>query len=159
MSSDETIRRHVMNTTGPGDPTMATRRLVELGWAESLELLGGVSLGRLVFSDNALPAIRPVNHLLDHGDIVIRSHFGATITTMLRQDNGVVVTYEADVLDPQSHLGWSVIMTGLARLVADAGEVAHYEQVLHPWISGPTMDNVIRIHPTIISGCRLVADD
>lgn len=156
MNGDEAIRSLAMDPEGPGNPTVAGPRLVELSRAESLRLLGSVSLGRLVFTDRALPAIRPVNHLLDQETVVIRSHFGATITTMLRKGDGVVVAYEADVLDAEAHRGWSVIVTGLASLVTDPGDVARYERLLRPWISSPAMDSVIRIHPTIINGCRLV---
>ncbi|MGV9899629.1 pyridoxamine 5'-phosphate oxidase family protein, partial [Streptomyces tendae] len=56
---------------------VAPRRSIELGAEEALALLGSVSLGRVVFTRQALPTIRPVNHVLDDGDIVIRTHEGA----------------------------------------------------------------------------------
>ncbi|MGC0342598.1 hypothetical protein RKD20_007632 [Streptomyces sp. SLBN-8D4] len=48
-------------------------RRIELGSVEALRLLGSVSLGRIVFTRHALPTVRPVNHVLDGGDIVIRT--------------------------------------------------------------------------------------
>jgi Pyridoxamine 5'-phosphate oxidase len=39
--------------------------------AESWRLLAGVSLGRIVFTRRAMPAIRPVNHLVDDKTIII----------------------------------------------------------------------------------------
>ncbi|MFD8980207.1 pyridoxamine 5'-phosphate oxidase family protein [Streptomyces sp. NPDC059564] len=41
-------------------------------------LLATVSLGRIVFTEHALPAVRPVNHCVDGEDIVIRTHGGGT---------------------------------------------------------------------------------
>jgi hypothetical protein len=56
-----------------------SRPAVELTAAESWRLLAGASLGRIVFTQHAMPAIRPVNHLVDD-ETVIRSHLGAAIT-------------------------------------------------------------------------------
>lgn len=111
-------------------------------------------MGRVVFTMNALPAIRPVNHLVDGQSIIIRSHLGAAITGHTSQD-GAVVCYEADEIDPDRHTGWSVIATGLARLVRDPDLVHRYEQALEPWAAG-AMDQVITITPQIITGIRLV---
>ena len=52
------------------------RRLTGLTREQSLWLLGSVSLGRIVFAQDAMPAIRLVNHMLDGTGIIIRSHSG-----------------------------------------------------------------------------------
>src|SRR6266566_2578699 len=78
---------------------------------------GACPWARVVFTHHAMPAIRPVNHLLDNQKIIVRSHLGAAITS--RAAAGSVVCYEADDLDPIRHTGWSVIATGLARLVQE----------------------------------------
>ncbi|WP_105968170.1 pyridoxamine 5'-phosphate oxidase family protein [Streptomyces geranii] len=137
-----------------------TRRNVELDGAEALRLLGGVSLGRIVFTRLALPTIRPVNHVLVDGDIVIRTHGDATLTRYAQQNGGegAVVAYEADDIDPDTHLGWSVVVTGYARLVTDPRELARYRALLRPWVM-QRMDHAIRISPDLITGVRLTADD
>ena len=61
------------------DASWSPRLLTELTRGQSLRLLAGVRFGRIVFTHRALPAIRPVNHLLDGEDIVIRTHPGAII--------------------------------------------------------------------------------
>ncbi|MEV0494116.1 pyridoxamine 5'-phosphate oxidase family protein [Streptomyces atratus] len=136
------------------------RRSVELGSDEALRLLGSVSVGRIVFTRHALPTVRPVNHVLDDGDIVIRTHEGAALTSRTRQADGlgVVVAYEADTIDPDTHLGWSVVVTGYAHLVTDPHELARYQALLSPWVSR-TMDYAVRIHPDLITGVRLTAVD
>ena len=115
-----------------------------------------MSLGRIVFTQHALPAIRPVNHLVDDQVTIVRSHLGAAIVARAGDGDGTVVCYEADELDPVRHTGWSVIATGMARLVRDPGVIARYEQMLEPWVDGQ-MDYVIAIKPQIITGLRLVS--
>jgi hypothetical protein len=130
----------------------------ELDSSEALRLLGGVSLGRVVFTRHALPQIRPVNHVVDGGDIVIRTHEGAALTSHTRQADGtgVVVAYEADLIDPDTHLGWSVVVTGYAHLVTDPGELARYRAMLRPWME-QTMDYAVRIRPDLVTGVLLTA--
>ena len=133
---------------------MGPRPPVELTAAESWRLLAGVSLGRIVFTWHAMPAIRPVNHLVDDETVIIRSHLGATIVGRAAGD-GAVVCYEADEIDPVRHTGWSVIVTGMARLVRDPAAISRYQQSLQPWADGQ-MDYVIAVTPHIITGLRLV---
>ncbi|NUO42918.1 MAG: pyridoxamine 5'-phosphate oxidase family protein [Streptomyces sp.] len=130
----------------------------ELDGPEALRLLGGVSLGRVVFTRHALPQIRPVNHVVDGGDIVIRTHEGAALTSHTRQADGegVVVAYEADVIDPDTHLGWSVVVTGYAHLVTDPRELARYRTMLRPWVE-QTADYAVRIRPDLVTGVLLTA--
>jgi nitroimidazol reductase NimA-like FMN-containing flavoprotein (pyridoxamine 5'-phosphate oxidase superfamily) len=133
------------------------RRLTQLTRDQSLRLLGSVSLGRIVFTQHAMPAIRPVNHLLDGGDVIIRSHTEAAVVSAADAAPGVVMAYEADAIDPDEHLGWSVVVTGTAHLVRDPEEVARYQRALRPWVSGE-MDQVLRIQPEIVTGFRLDGD-
>lgn len=132
-----------------------TRRdLTELTDTESLALLGSVSLGRIVFTMRALPTVRPVSHILDDGQIVIRSHLGSAIVSQADANSGAVVAYEADDLDPVQRLGWSVSITGTARILRDTDQVERYRRRLSPWVSDTT-DHIIMIHPELINGFRL----
>ena len=47
-----------------------------------MRLLGSVSLGRVVFTARALPAIRPVTHLVDGDHVIIRTDRDAAITSV-----------------------------------------------------------------------------
>ncbi|MEU3062925.1 pyridoxamine 5'-phosphate oxidase family protein [Streptomyces subrutilus] len=84
---------------------------------EALRLLGTAEPGRIVFTRHALPAVRPVNHVLDAGDI-IRVQDGSTLAALLapEQGGGAVVAHEADDVDTGGHLGWSVVATGYATV-------------------------------------------
>ncbi|GGY87339.1 pyridoxamine 5'-phosphate oxidase family protein [Streptomyces nitrosporeus] len=136
---------------------VAPRRTAPIDRAEALRLLGTVSLGRIVFTRNALPAVRPVNHFMEEEHIVVRVHDGASVASIVspHDTDGVVVAYEADVIDPETHLGWSVVVTGYAYRVTDAAELAHYESSLLPWVAHPAMTGALRIRPDIVSGTRL----
>lgn len=133
--------------------TAQPRQALELTPAECWDLLRGTSLGRVVFTMRAMPAIRPVNHVVDGQVVVIRSHLGSAITGHASL-GGAVVCYEADDIDPVRHTGWSVIVTGTARLVTDPDAVSRYQQALEPWAAG-SMDQVIAITPGQITGIRL----
>jgi hypothetical protein len=135
------------------------RQAIQLTEGECWDLLGSVSLGRVVFTHHAMPAIRPVNHIVDDRKVILRTHLGAAIvsrtTGQHRTSDDTVVCYEADDLDPVRHTGWSVIITGIARLVKDADARERYVSQLEPWIAGE-MDHVLAIEPHFVSGLRLV---
>jgi nitroimidazol reductase NimA-like FMN-containing flavoprotein (pyridoxamine 5'-phosphate oxidase superfamily) len=145
VAGDEQIRARIVQA----------RQALELTEAESWQLLQSVSLGRIVFTRHAMPAIRPVNHLVDDKMIVIRSHLGSAIITRASADDGTVVAYEADEIDPVRHTGWSVIATGMAKLIRESAAITRYQQLLEPWAAGQ-MDYVISIKPQIITCVRLV---
>lgn len=130
------------------------RRLVPLGPDEALALLATVELGRVVFTHRALPAIRPVNHLVADGLVIIRTRPLHTISAALGEAPDPVVAYEADRLDPVDRSGWSVVVTGYARPVTDEAARARYCAVLSPWIDGD-MDEVVSIVPELVTGFRL----
>ncbi|HEX4816626.1 MAG TPA: pyridoxamine 5'-phosphate oxidase family protein [Nonomuraea sp.] len=119
-----------------------------------MRLLAGVPFGRIVFTRHALPAVRPVNHLVVDGQIIIRSNPGTILSNHVVPSE-TVVAFEADDLDGHERLGWSVIVTGVARLVTDPRETARLKAMLIPWVAGD-MDQVIRIQPEIVTGFMLV---
>lgn len=129
------------------------RTRCDLTEAESIRRLGCVSFGRVVFTQRALPVIRPVRHLVDDGSVIIRTYLGAAIRDM----GGLVVAYQADTIDLDEHLGWSVTVVGIARYVSDPDDEARYAELLHPWISRE-MQHVIRITPGLITGHELDDD-
>lgn len=133
-----------------------TRTTVELDRAEALVLLGSVNMGRIVFTRDALPAIRPVNPALIDGQLVIRTHEGAALAGAI-DGTGTVVAYEADMIDQETHLGWSVIVTGFARLVTDPVQLARYEKLVAPWVSR-TMEHAVLIRLDMVNGLRLTGE-
>jgi len=121
---------------------------------ESLQLLATIPVGRVVFTELALPAVRLVYHVVDGDQIVIRAHLGAAIAAVTGSQGGTVVAYEADMIDTDEHLGWSVIVVGRARRLPDTGEDTHYRQALRPWATG-VPDDIIAIQADVVDGHRL----
>ena len=127
-----------------------------LSRAEAMRLLASVEYGRVVFTLKALPAVRPVNHVVDEGRIIIRTRLTTAISTVVASaDAGVVVAYEADDFDSQSQSGWSVVATGWAHRVKDPGQVSHYERLLHAWVNHA--DTVLAIEPQVVTGFHIIA--
>jgi hypothetical protein len=122
-----------------------------------MRLLGDASMGRVVFTHRALPAIRPVNHIVEGEKIVIRVDRESALARAIGTNSRDVVAYEADDIDPQDHLGWSVIVIGRAHLLGDGEEAARYRQALQPWVAG-TFDDIIMIEAEMVDGFRLVRD-
>jgi uncharacterized protein len=120
--------------------------------SECLALAGTVSIGRIVFTERALPAVQPVNFVLDDGLVIIRTADGTKLAEALRN---AIVAFEADDFDTHSEIGWSVTVVGRAEAVRDPQEVARLTRLpLRAW--GPAnRDRFIRIHPEYISGRRI----
>ncbi len=143
-------------TSFPSAATGAPSRVVSLDRLEAIRLLTAIGYGRVVFTQDALPAIRPVNHLVDaNGNIMVCTRLTSRLTSSIRADPQVVVAYEADEIDPVLCTGWSVVVTGLARAVTDHARIARYEGLLRPWVAS-AMDTIVEIEPTIVTGVRLI---
>ena len=131
------------------------RRLDPIPEPEALALLGSVDFGRLVFTEHALPAVRPLNHILEGGDVIIRTRLGSAVASTASPPVVDVVTYEADLIDPADRTGWSVVVTGRASVVTDPERLQRCAALLHPWVELP-MDLTMAIAPEIVRGFRLV---
>ncbi|RSM85138.1 pyridoxamine 5'-phosphate oxidase family protein [Kibdelosporangium aridum] len=135
---------------------MAVRRELEtLNRQQCLDLLHTVRVGRLVFTEDALPAVQPVNFRLYQDHIVIRVAGGAK----LRAATGnTVVAFQADELDPDLREGWSVTVVGHANLILDTDELVELSGIwLQPWVSG-RRDHFIRIETEKVTGRRLYTE-
>jgi hypothetical protein len=130
------------------------RRLEELTPRQSMKLLGSVPLGRIVFTAQALPAIRLASHLVDGDQVIVRADSSVPITSKLAAKAGTVVAYEADAVDPADHLGWSVTVVGLAHQVTDPDTAAAFRRALSHWADDGN-DQLISINPGIVTGYRL----
>jgi hypothetical protein len=102
-------------------------------------------------------AVRLVNHLVDGDKIVIGLTPGSAIATSAGT-GGTVVAYEADALDLTERLGWSVVVVGMARLVADDDSVVRCRARLRPWLTG-AMADILTISSEVVTGYRLVPSE
>ena len=126
--------------------------LTELEPAESLALLRDAPLGRIVFTEDALPAVHPVPFLLHDDTVVVRTIAGAKL---IPATDGVVVAFQADDIDRETRQGWSVTVVGHARAVTDQGEREEMDAL--PFPGGPAEQRTayIRIQIQHVSGRRM----
>ncbi|MEJ3653297.1 pyridoxamine 5'-phosphate oxidase family protein [Actinomycetes bacterium KLBMP 9759] len=128
--------------------------LVEITPAECLRLLAGVQIGRIVFTDAALPAVQPVTYLLDGQEAVFRTRGGSKLAAATR---GAVVAFQADDIDPVTRTGWTVVGVGEAYEVLVPGRVAELaERLPEPWAPARTA-HTIAVPLQQLTGRRLVA--
>ncbi|GAA0318327.1 pyridoxamine 5'-phosphate oxidase family protein [Actinoallomurus spadix] len=129
-----------------------TNGLEILDREECLALMASVPVGRVVFTDRALPAIQPVNFVLHGDDVIIATSAGSKLAAATA---GTIVAFEADAFDAGDEAGWSVTVVGQARAVRDSGELRRLSLLpLDPWIPG-RHDHFIRIRSDVISGRRI----
>ncbi|MGE5290418.1 MAG: pyridoxamine 5'-phosphate oxidase family protein [Micromonosporaceae bacterium] len=93
----------------------------DLSWHESLRLLTGAHVGRIVYSDHALPAVQPVNFVVDDEAVIFRAAEGSRLA---RAVENAVVAFEADEYDPDAGTGWSVAVVGKCEAVSEPREVS-----------------------------------
>jgi nitroimidazol reductase NimA-like FMN-containing flavoprotein (pyridoxamine 5'-phosphate oxidase superfamily) len=123
-----------------------------LGPSECLALAETMPIGRIVFTDRALPAVQPVNFVLDDGCVIIRTVEGTKLAAALRD---TIVAFETDDYDARAESGWSVTVVGRAESVVDAAESARLARLpLRSWSPG-NRAHFIRIRPEYITGRRI----
>jgi hypothetical protein len=88
-----------------------------LSVGDCLRLLGSAGIGRLAYTQAALPAVRPVTFTLGGDDVLIPVHAGSPLVGAVR---GAVVAFEADAYDA-GRAGWTVTVVGPSRVVAADG--------------------------------------
>jgi nitroimidazol reductase NimA-like FMN-containing flavoprotein (pyridoxamine 5'-phosphate oxidase superfamily) len=126
-------------------------RLQTLSRSECLDLLGRSSLGRVAFTQRALPAIRPVNYALVGHQLVLRTETDG----LGRRLDGQVVAFEVDEIDTETGAGWSVVLTGTARLLRTPGELMRQSALPFVTLAGDGQDARVCIVPGEITGHRI----
>lgn len=132
--------------------TSTTQDARELTRAECLALLPTVPFGRLVFTEGALPAVIPVNFVLDPAGVVLRT---APDGSVARGADGSIVALQADQVDPTTRSGWSVTVVGRGRVVRDPVELGRLEALpLTPWVAGDRSTFVV-VEVGVVTGRRI----
>lgn len=121
--------------------------------ARCLELLGQARLGRVAVNRDGVPHVVPVNYAVLDGAIVFRSGHGTKHDAALA---GLPVSFEVDRIDEEAHLGWSVLVSGVAEAVTDPATLARIDELgLAAWAPGGRHE-VIRVAPDLVSGRELL---
>ncbi|MCW2724864.1 MAG: hypothetical protein JWN35_1785 [Frankiales bacterium] len=119
---------------------------------DCLRLLTTVPVGRVVYTQHALPAVAPVGFVLDGTELLLRLPEGNELAAAVRRS---VVAFQADDVDPVTQGGWTVTVTGWAREETDQAQLRRLAALpLRPWIAGGR-EHFIKITTDLVSGSRL----
>lgn len=133
----------------PATADPAPERIGVLDVNKCYRLLAGQSVGRVVYTDGALPAVAPVNFVMDGHHVVFRTTPGSRLA---RGVTNQVVAFEVDQLDAEVQTGWSVVVTGIARPLTEPGEMARALGLgLAPWAGG-RREQFLSITPGLVTG-------
>jgi len=134
--------------TQRGDIEFDRAGLLVLDREQCLELLAPGGLGRIAINVGALPAILPVRFALESDRIVLCIAVGSTLD---RATNDAVVAFETDESGDESE--WSVMVTGVARVITRVSELRRAEELALPhWSNGG--NRFVAISTDHISGRR-----
>jgi uncharacterized protein len=149
MTVEESARQRDQDRWGASADGAA---LEHLSRQECLDLLASLSIGRLVYTRQALPAVEPVSFGLSNGEIIILGGAGGQLAAATRGD---VVAFEADALDAAAGSGWSVTVIGRSRQARGHAEIGRLRRLrLISWTPGER-EHFICIGMEIVKGRRL----
>ncbi|MEV4002558.1 pyridoxamine 5'-phosphate oxidase family protein [Actinomadura sp. NPDC049753] len=119
---------------------------------ECRALLRRSTIGRIVFTLQALPTVQPVNFVFDGELIVVKTSSASRLATAA---SDTIVAFEIDEIDADGDRGWSVVTVGPARRVTEPGEIARLSALpLRSWAPGER-DQFIVVRPRLITGRRI----
>jgi Pyridoxamine 5'-phosphate oxidase len=132
--------------------SLAVGALAVLDRGQCLELLRTVSVGRLVFTEHALPAVQPVDFRCWRGDVVIRI---ADPVMLAAASGNRVVAFETDELDAEMHSGWSVTVVGHVQVITRVPDLVELSGIFTRPRIGGRRDYFVRIRTEKVTGRRL----
>lgn len=140
-------------STGTGDTMSPDGSGLEvLSEREAVALLSTVPVGRLVYSDRAMPSVIPVNFVFDGVDIIIRTGRRSRLAT---HAPGNIVAFQVDEIAMASRSGWTVVVTGRVELIDDPADLQRLSGMrLQTWVPSPT-DCYLRLRAELIAGRRI----
>jgi nitroimidazol reductase NimA-like FMN-containing flavoprotein (pyridoxamine 5'-phosphate oxidase superfamily) len=118
---------------------------------ECWRLLRDSEVGRLAVVVDGRPDIFPVNHLVDHGTVVLRTGPGTKLAAL---DHRTSVAFEVDGYDAAAGEAWSVVVKGEVERVQTVQEMVDtVELPLFPWHAAPK-PCWVRVVPGDVTGRR-----
>ena len=128
---------------------MSDRTIRNLNRDECLELLGQASLGRAAVTLTGVPHVVPVNYVVVDGAIVFRSGVGTKFHVALLSEP---MSFEVDHIDDDAGTGWSVLVSGRSRLVADPAVLARIDELALRPLDPSGKHAVVWVEPDLVSG-------
>lgn len=123
--------------------------LRHLDVSRCLQLLEDHHVGRVALNDPAGPLVFPVNYTVDGGTVVFRTTMG---TKLAAAEEHEAVAFQVDHVDPDRHLGWSVLVRGLLVEVTDADELDRLRELPLEPFAGGTRNHYVRVMAASVAG-------
>ncbi|WP_335992096.1 pyridoxamine 5'-phosphate oxidase family protein [Glycomyces sp. MUSA5-2] len=130
------------------------RKPVELEPKVALGLLTRAEFGRVAFVADGLPVIRPLNHVVFEGRVIVCTQSSSVFAAAVRAQPHLAVAYQADEIESHGRIGWSVLVDGTAADITGEPGAERLGMRVQSWIDRP-LDTVIAISPEHVSGLRL----
>ncbi|WP_405010638.1 pyridoxamine 5'-phosphate oxidase family protein [Kitasatospora sp. NBC_01539] len=117
-----------------------------LGEDECRRLLATVPVGRVVYTERALPAVLPVAfEVAPDGRLLLALRAGCAAARAL---DGTVAAFQADLVDPVTRTGWSVLVHGRAHVLREPPAAAGAR-------GGGAPGAGVALTPELVAGRRL----
>jgi nitroimidazol reductase NimA-like FMN-containing flavoprotein (pyridoxamine 5'-phosphate oxidase superfamily) len=125
------------------------RSLRDLTVQDCWSLLRATPVGRVVFTDHALPAALPVNYVVSGTSIIFRT---SAESRLAHATDDQVVGFEVDHVDAVTWSGWSVLAVGVAQPMVAGSEMLRATKLgLATW-AGDGRDLFVKITPAQVTG-------
>ncbi len=136
------------------EPQLDHAGLEILNPAECRELLASTAVGRIAFIDRGDPVILPVTIGMWEGAVVFTTAPGSKLEAAIMHRP---VAIEVDDWDAERHVGWSVLVKGMAMIVDDGREIDSLDRLSVKSWSRPEIPKAwVRIVANEITGRRVV---
>jgi hypothetical protein len=119
-------------------------------WQLLSEVAGAAAIARIVWSGPDGMAIVPMNYTVADGIIWFQT---ASDSSLARESRDQQVLVEIDQIDPASHTGWSVVVSGVATCLPSEQDPGLLGS-LQVWPQGPR-DLLLKVEPQELTGRRL----
>lgn len=143
----------------PGQRGAATNPVLQrLTTQECQAHVAAGGIGRFLFDDPSRgPVAVPVNYKMDGDDVIFRTSGSSGVGADIQVNAALAqrVSFDVDHLDDALGEGWSVLLSGTARVVTDPAELDRVKALdIEPWAGGER-DVYVRLVPTEITGRRI----
>ncbi len=129
----------------------------EMSSGECWRRIRSATIGRIAYVDDRTGIeVFPVNFVVDHGSIVLRTAQGTKLTGLAAQPE---VVFEVDGGDPAGSTAWCVIARGSAESIEVHDEIVDaFDLDLTTW-HGAAKPFFVRVVPSRVEGHHMPVDD
>jgi nitroimidazol reductase NimA-like FMN-containing flavoprotein (pyridoxamine 5'-phosphate oxidase superfamily) len=110
-------------------------------------------IARVAWNSGSGPVALPVNFVVHEGSVWVRT---SAYSSLAREIDDTHIAVEVDEIDPATHLGWSVLVRGVAEVRYHPAEVPAVVREHHSWPAGPR-PLWVQLTPYELTGRRLAA--